>query len=64
MNLMLNNRAVMSWVMARTGSNAPPEFADPRVMEAAVAAVYQLLHQKDETGDAVRVAIFKAKQSI
>lgn len=51
-NLARSNPTIRNWVLARIGVN--PDFNSPQFMTMAAAAMYQLIHQDNPDGEAVR----------
>lgn len=54
-NLARENPVIRDWVLARLNVN--PDFNSPQFMTMAASAMYQLAHQRDEAGEAMRELI-------
>jgi prolyl oligopeptidase PreP (S9A serine peptidase family) len=56
--LAQKNRTVQAWAMRQLGISQPAEFFNsPAGLTAAMAAVWQVMHQPGPDGDAVRAAM-------
>jgi hypothetical protein len=53
--LARSNPVIRDWVLAHINVN--PDFNSPQFLTMAASAMYQLAHQKDEAGDAMRQLI-------